>query len=267
MKNRLRKYRIPKRLQSITIIIYGESNGIRIRMHVDLWINMSGFTLTINLRACKLYKRSDEKRVEIRFKATNRNTNTHQLHPKTFIKQTILDIYSERISLRMRVSVRACVRMWVVQAYFTWLTRNWIFKLAFCNSNMCGCRCSLLLFSHFSHCPWVSPLLSKRTLWFPFPFPFWFTPHNAWWIFVVQKPHQSELWCFTFHRRRRLCDAPGPFQTLSEFRCASVCVFAFAMRQRPTDWAFQIYLVHFVSVPSHLSHSLFSPSALANTSI
>lgn len=121
-------------------------------MRMWMWINMSGFTFTINLKACKLYKRSDEKRVKIRFKTTN--TQTH--NPKTFIKQTIQDIYSEKILLSEWMSVRAyvhaCVRMCecvcvCAKAYFIWGTRNLIFKLAFCNSILCGCRCSFYFFA------------------------------------------------------------------------------------------------------------------------
>lgn len=87
-KNRLRKYRMST------------------HSHVCgmwMWINMSGFTFTINLKAYKLYNRG-----KIRFKTTNTRTNSSR-RPSS--NKTIQDIYSEKISLQMSVfaCVRACV--------------------------------------------------------------------------------------------------------------------------------------------------------------
>lgn len=168
----------------------------------------------------------------------------HQTKPfKTFIPRKFLFKW---VYLRACV----CVRAWVsVQAYFIWGTRNLIFKLAFCNGNLCGCRCSFLppLPSLFlSICVLLS--FCKRTLWFSV------TPlllfHIAWWIFVVQKPHQSELWFY-------ISSSSSAWRTRTIWNkcvCVNVCICNAAKANRLSFS--DTYLVHFVSKPSHLSRSV-----------
>lgn len=71
--------------------------------------------------------------------------------------------------------------------------------------------------------------------------------------------HQSELWFYISSSSLSVWRAPGPFETFS------FCMFAFAMRQRPTDWAFQIYysvrLVHSLYYMCH-AFSSFVPFSL-----
>lgn len=150
--------------------------------------------------------------------------------------------------------------MWVVQAYSTWLTRNWIFKLAFCNSNLCvvdaGARSFYFLTFHFTlrYCPSVCLLCSKKELFdfiSLFPSHFILTARHAWWIFVAQKP--PPIWTLVLHFIVAIVVVvcvthPDHFEHFLGLNVCYrlLCTFAFAMRQRPTDWAFQIYHIHYI---------------------